>query len=254
MLDRFTSAAIAFLACPVCFAQGVVSVDLLTPAETTGTIPANIRIVDLFVDVATTDVWTGAGIRALTENGAVLSYFDADTNTPGTQPGLFNGGTANRFSTMLSKPRGRNVNARFTNAGAAATGSYDPAGPAPVTTASELNVAYGANPPETFDSPSVDGYIARIAVDITGVPEIPGFPMDDYTNWAAGPIDTMPAGSTVVLRSVPFQSGPTGTAIATFDAPLLTGLNWVLYIVVPEPTSLVILALGGLALLIPRRH
>ena len=243
MLKRFLATAAAMAASSIALAQGTATVDLLNPAETTGTIPTNTRIVDVFFDVATTDVWTAAGIRAVPENGATLIYFDNDPNTAGLQPGLFNGGTANKFTTMLSKPRGRDAAARFTNAGAAAAGAYDPAGAVPTTTPTLLNVAYFASPPETSGSPSVDGYIGRIAVDISAVAEIPGFPKSDYNNWGAGA--TAPPDARVVLRSA--GSGqPGGTATATFDVPALNFSNWVMWYV-PEPTSLALLALGGLA-------
>jgi hypothetical protein len=189
----------------IALGQAVVSVDLLDPSDGSvfSGVPANIRILDVLVDVADTDVWSATGMRVLTENGATLAYFDSDPETPGTQPGLVNGGTASRFLTSLSQPRGRNVNGRFTNAGAVATGAFDPAGPAPVTTANELNVAYSADPPPTDGSPAVDGYIARIAIDISGVS---GPNIHDYALWGAGPTASIPPGSMVVLRSRPLSA------------------------------------------------
>ena len=248
MPRHFVFNAIALLTCPRGFAQGVASVDLLNPEETSGTIPAHFRIVDVFVDVALTDEWTAAGIRATTENGASFNYFDSEPNTPGLQPGLINGGAANRFFTMLSKPRGREASNRFNNGMAATAGSYDPVGPTPLTAQSELNVAYFAY----FEPPDLqkDGYIARISVDISAVPEIPGFPIGDYTNWGAGP--TIPPGALVVLRSEPFQQ-QFGTVIATFDEPGLGGLNWALYYV-PEPASAAALTIGGLGVVLRRRE
>jgi hypothetical protein len=241
MLTRFLAVVAAMTASSIVMAQGTASVDLLNPAETTGTIPANTRIVDVFFDVASTDVWTAAGIRAVTENGATIIYFDGEPNTPGLQPGLLNGGTANKFTTMLSKPRNRDDAARFTNAGAAAAGAYDPDAGSPITLSGQLNVAYYNSPPETPGSPSFDGYVARIAVDISGVAGAPA----DYNLWGASPLAAVPAGATVVLRSVGVnQQG--GTAMATFDVPALNFTNWAMWYV-PEPTSLALLALGGLA-------
>lgn len=244
MFKRFFAPVASLAASSIALAQGTATVDLLTPSESPDPIPANTRIVDIFFDVASTDVWTAAGIRALTENGATLIYFDNDLNTAGLQPGLFNGGTANNFTTMLSKPRGRNVAGRFTNAGAAAAGAFD-GGASPVTTPGQLNVAYFASPPESSQSPAVDGYIARIAVDVSNVPPIPGADINDYDHWGAGPMADVPSNSRVVLRSNGVGQ-PGGTATATFDVPQLNWSSWAMWYV-PEPTSLALLTLGGLA-------
>ncbi|MBI5864965.1 MAG: PEP-CTERM sorting domain-containing protein [Planctomycetes bacterium] len=242
MLKRFLATAFAVAASSVAMAQGTIAVDLLDAGETTGTIPANFVIADVFVDIATTDVWTAGGVRALTLNGATLNYFDEDPNTPGVQPGLFNGGTANKFYTSLSKPRARDGAARFTNAAAAAAGAYNPTGPNAIKLPGELNVAYFASPPESSTSPSADGYVARLSVNIAGVSVPAG------ATWGAGVLGTEPAGSTFVLRSEPPVGGTQtpGTVLATFDVPQIAGVSWGIWFV-PEPTSLVLLALGGLA-------
>lgn len=218
--------------------------DLLNPDETSGTIPANFRIVDVYVNIAPDDMWTAGGIRATTENSAELNYFDTDLNTPGIEPGLFNGGVANKFHTMLSIPRGRDVSSRFAFGRAAAAGAYDPVGTTPVTAPNELNIAYFAVKSD-FPPRSVDGYIARVSVDISGVPEIPGYPISDYANWGAGP--TVPLGAVVVLRSEP-QNASFGTAVSTWDFPQFNGLNWAMYYI-PEPATLTLLTIGGLAVL-----
>lgn len=244
MLKRFLATAFALSASSVALAQGTVSVDYLDAAETSGAIPANLRIVDVFVDIATTDVWTAGGIRALTQSGATLAYWDSDANTPGSQPGLFNPGVANKFMTSLSKPRPRDGNARFANAAAAAAGAYNPPGPAAITTPGELNVAYFASPPETSTSPSVDGYVARIAVDVSGVAGAPA----NGTDWIAGEIPAGTPESRIVLRSQPpAGSNSPGTVLATFDVPTIAGISWGLYFI-PEPASLALLALGALAI------
>ena len=241
MFKRVVATAAAMVASTIVQAQGTASVDLLEPAETSGTIPANTRIVDVSFDVAPTDVWTAAGIRAVAENGASIIYFDRDLNTPGTQPGLLNGGTANKFTTMLSKPRNRDAANRFTNAGAAIGGGWDPPGPEAVTLANELSVWHHAFPPETFGAPSIDGYIARIAVDVS---DVAGAPADDAL-WAAGPLASVPASAIVVLRSVGVIH-PGGTGTATYDFPAVAFSNWAMWYI-PEPTTLALLTLGALA-------
>jgi hypothetical protein len=221
-------------------AQGTVSVDLLDPSETSGEIPAHLRIVDVFVDIATTDVWTACGINVRSQNGGALVYADVDSNQNGYQPGLFNLGVEGKFFTSLSRPRGRDAESRFTNAGAAAAGSYPTQPPSPTMTPSELGVAFFRNPPATSTTPSVDGYIARVAVDVSAIPGAPAG--NDF--WAVGP--SAPPGAPVVLISDPL--GPAlGTVIATFDVPAISGFNWQLWFV-PEPGSIGLLIFGALAM------
>jgi hypothetical protein len=245
MFKRSLAAAAAMTACSVASAQGTVIADALDPSETSGEIPANTRIVDLFFDVPLTDAWGGCGLRAAAENGATLIYFDSDLGTPGLQPGLVNGGLANKFTTMLSKPRGRDAAERFTDGQVVVPGAYDPPSNFPETTPTLLNVGYFPSPPETPGSPSLDGYIARVAVDVAAVPEIPGFPKSDYANWGAGPIGSIPVNSRVVLRSTGVNQ-PGGTATITFDQPAFNFTNWAMWYV-PEPTSLALLILGSVA-------
>jgi hypothetical protein len=195
-------------------AQVTVSVDRLDGAEPGTPVPANLVVVDVFVDVATTDVWTASGIRGLTFNGATLVY------AGGTTP-LINPGLANRFVTCLSKPRTRNADARFNNAGAATAGRYDPTGPTPVSTSTEVNATWFASPPENSGSPTFDGYIARVVIDISTAG------VDPSTIVVA---TTQPAGTVPLFRSEPSSgSQPRGTVAATFDVPAVTGLNWGVY-------------------------
>ena len=215
----------------IALGQVSVFVDLLSPADDGfDGLPQTIRCVDVFVDVATTDVWTAAGIRVVAENGGVLRYADGETNTPGLQPGLINPGFEHRFYTSLSKPRNRNAVGRFENAGAAIAGGYDPPAQYPTTDPGVLSVAYFCSPPATSGSPSVDGYIARIAVDISGT----GLP-EDYGGWGVSLITAIPPSATVVLRSVGVDQ-PFGTAVASFDLAALNGISWALWWI-PEPAS-----------------
>jgi hypothetical protein len=228
--------ALATFSGRVATAQVSPSVDLLSPGDVGfDGIPDIVRCVDVFVEVSTHDVWSAAGIRAVTENGATLQYTDGDANIPGDQPGLINPGFANRFTTSLSRPRNRNGFARFENAGAVPVGAYDPAAIDPVVTPVELNVAYNTNPPATPGSPSVDGYIARISVDVQAT----GLPLA-YEGWDAGLLNAVPPGATVVLRSQA-PNFPWGTAVVGFDSDI-RGITWALWWI-PEPS-------GGAAALI----
>jgi hypothetical protein len=88
MLKRFLATAAAMAASSIALAQGVATVDLLDPSDGaafTG-MPDTARAVDIFIDVATTDVWTAAGIRAVTENGASLVYLMATPTRPARSP------------------------------------------------------------------------------------------------------------------------------------------------------------------------
>jgi hypothetical protein len=131
------------------------------------------------------------------------------------------------FVTCVSKPLSRDASGRFLNSGAAVAGGYNPTVATATATESEVNVAWFASPPATTNSPSVDGYIARLAIDISGAvgidPETitvsPGLP---------------PSGTVVLLVSEPCSgfgcsSAPAGTAAATFDVPIISGINWSVY-------------------------
>ncbi|MBI5863293.1 MAG: PEP-CTERM sorting domain-containing protein [Planctomycetes bacterium] len=242
MKSQFLTVALAVATNAAALAQGTLAVDLLDPSETSGTIPANYKIVDVHVDIVETDVWTAGGIRAITSNGAAFVYFDVDPNEGVYRPGLFNPGVENKFVTSLSKPRPRDGEDRFHNAGAAAATGYYPDLPVPITTANEFNVVHFASPPENGASPSVDGYVARVAVDVAGV----GAPQGAI--WGAGLVGDGPQGAVYVLRSqLPGGTGAPGTALTTWDVPQISGINWGMWYVVPEPTSLILLTLGGLA-------
>ncbi|HEX5051937.1 MAG TPA: hypothetical protein VFZ65_09210 [Planctomycetota bacterium] len=197
-------------------AQVTLTVDRLDGADPGAPAPANIVVVDVFADVATTDTWTAAGLRATTANGAVLRY--------GAGTVLVNPGLADRFVTCLSKPLSRNTDARFNAPAVAVAGRYDPTGPTAVATAAEVNVAWFASPPVTSTSPSVDGYIARIAIDISGVGGI------DPTTIVVAP-GLPPAGTVALLVSqpAPASTAVAGTVAATFDVPVVTGTNWSIY-------------------------
>ncbi|MBI5863289.1 MAG: PEP-CTERM sorting domain-containing protein [Planctomycetes bacterium] len=230
----------ALLACSAAFAQGTFSLDVLDPSETSGTIPDNFKIVDVYVDIAETDVWTGTGIRVIALRGARLNY---DPNSSSFAP-LINPGTSDKFYTSLSRPRGRDDDARFNNGAAAVAGTYNPPGPWQGVNLTELNVAYFAVPPATSTSPSVDGYIARISIDVSRV----GAPSG--AAWYAGDLGTEPPDAVFVLRSEPPpppNSQTPGTVLATFDVPAISGIDWGLWYLVPEPTSLILISLLGVA-------
>ncbi len=214
-MKRATSTAVFVLALVAVSspAQVVLSVDRLDGVDPGAPAPASRIVIDVFADVAATDTWTAAGLRATTSNGAVLVY--------GAGTALVNPSTADRFVTCLSKPLARNADARFNAAQVAIAGRYDPTGATAVTTASEVNVTWFASPPVTSTSPSVDGYVARVAIDISGVPNI-----DPAT--AGVTTGAIPPGTVLLLTSQP-SAASFGTVSATFDVPTLSGINWRVY-------------------------
>ena len=156
MLKRFLAATFA-MAASAAFASVTTSVDLLDAGDGGTQPPAGVIAIDVFVDASTDDVWTAGGIRGLvTAAGSALNVSlryapNDDTNTPRAEQ-LFNPGTANRFTTFLTKPRVRDGAGRYTNAGAGVAGRYSPTGPIETATATELNAAWFASPPETSTS------------------------------------------------------------------------------------------------------
>jgi hypothetical protein len=160
-------AMLATAAAGVARAQVSLSVDRLDGADPGAPAPASLVVVDVLADVATTDTWTAAGLRATVANGAVLVY-GADLNELLVNPSRVDDDRVDPsrddpFVTCVSKPLARDASARFFNAGAAVAGHYDPSGFAAEAEASEVNVAWFASPPVIATSPSVDGYISNRA-------------------------------------------------------------------------------------------
>ena len=240
MLKRFL-ATILMAAGATAYASVTTTVDMVDPSDPITQPPAGVTCVDVFIDTtnAAGSAWTAGGLRGVvTAAGqaagvAILYAPTDDTNTPRAEQ-LFNPGTGNRFSTFLTKPRGRDVNGRYTNAGAGIAGGYNPTAPLETATATEVNAAWFAAPPETAASVGVDGYIARVALRTAGV----SLPIGAGTD--------VPAGATVIFESTGFDSGVAGSVSAAFDQPTPSGINWFVWYV-PEPASLALLGLGALA-------
>ncbi len=241
MLKRFLAAALIAVGGTAMGQIVGATLDILDGADAGAPTPAGVIVIDGFVDVASTDVWTASGVRCVTSNGATLIYADGDANAAGTQPQLVNTGAANnRYVTMISKPRARNAAGRFDNGAVAVAGGYDPTGPAPGTqNPTELNIAYFASPPEGAASPSVDGYVLRLAISA------PGYSASEVV--LGGP--TAPSGFGILLATIdgnPDGNTAAGWVNSSFDVPAPTGDSAWLW-AVPEPTSLALLALGALA-------
>lgn len=212
----------------------------LDPAAPAGRVTA-----DIFADLTPGDKWTVGGLRAFAMNGATFHYHtDNDANT--TNGDLLiapyrDDPVTDQHVTSLSRPRnGRTNVSRFdNNALAALFGQYVPPAPpgAETATATQLNVAWFASPPNTVGSPSVDGYVARISLD---------FVVPDGATMGVGQVDVIPANATPILMSYAFPgtSAPCGLVGASFQRPNLIGFDWAVWYV-PEPAG--VLCLGVLA-------
>ena len=237
MLKRFL-ATVMMVAGTSAYAAITTSVDMVDPTDGIAQPPAGVTCVDVFVDTtnAAGSAWTASGLRGVVTAagqaaGVAILYDEADSNRPLIQAGL-----DAKFLTTLSKPRGRDANGRWTLAGSAIAGRYNPTGPIHTQTATEINVAYFASPPENAQSLGVDGYIARVALSTAGVP----------AGQTIGAGREAPAGATVIFQSVGAEAGVAGNVNAAFDAPAPTGINWSVWYV-PEPASMALLGLGALA-------
>src|SRR5262245_38582674 len=193
-----------------------ISVDVLSSGE--GQLPPSTSIlcIDVMVDVTNADVWTAGGLRAETLEGVTILY-DHDPYSGDVR--LTNPGADHRFVTFYSKPRGRDAFERFTNGGAVSAGSYCPAAPNPPTAEDTLiNVVWFANPPETPESPTVDGAVFRLSLDVSAT----GVPAQFFQVFTG---NTAPPGTTVAFRST-CSGSYLGLSCTTYDVPSLTGINW----------------------------
>jgi hypothetical protein len=230
MLKRLLAAAMIVIATPFVRGQAVPSVSL-DPSS-----PSDRVTADIFVDLAPSDAFSAAGIRALAMNGATFHYArDADPNSPYPDQ-LFgpygSGPVGDQYVTCFSKPRvSRNAPGRFNDAADVSPGGrYNYAGTIAQTVASanEVNTSYYADPLPGPDSPSVDGYIGRIALD---------FDLPAGQSIGIGLAADIPVGATVIMLSEghdPFET-LRGLGVKSYDYLGLFFLDWAIWSA-PTPT------------------
>lgn len=229
-------------ASPIVTADISMSLDILDSGDPGGPAPAGLVVVDVAVDVSNTDWFVAGAIYAETANGAQFVY--ASGAPPFRPPGL-----AEPFVSFGSAAYGRDSAARFAPAGTIAeqsialAGSYIAGGSA-IFLPTYIDVGFFSSPVASPSEPQAprgrDGYVMRIALDVSGV-AIPGADNpEDYRIFAPG---SVPNGYEPVLISDPEVTTDAGTIVGSLSHPSPVGQNWGLY--VPEPGTLVLfLAVG----------
>jgi hypothetical protein len=208
-------------------ASVILSIDKLDPSDGIALPAAHIAIIDIFVDVSPNDAWSVGGFSGRAENGARFVYdLDPNSQVVPTAPGM-----DHRFVTFFSEPSERDADARFAQDAAVANlggNCYQ----WPWFSLLEAHFGFIGIPPPNPQTPSRDGYIARIALDLSQVRE-PLLRTDSARLVVAS---TPPAGGIPLLMSDCSAGGWSshGTVAATFDAPPLVGFDWGLY-GIPRP-------------------
>lgn len=226
------------------------SIDVLDGNDPGAPSPTGLVVVDVGVDVSANDWFVSAAIVGRTFNGATLEYgLYPDPNNP--LPTFLPPGLDNRFVSFGSAAYGRNDPPRFAPAGTIAEQTIGIVGdqPYPTFLPDEVGAGYFAIPlfaPSHPDAPrGRDGYIARVALDITGV-ELPG--ASDPGNYRIFTPGQVPAGFEPVFLSDPWQGLQFGTYVFSNYSPNNSfAQNWGVY--VPEPHSMGALLVGSLVVI-----
>src|SRR5262245_49244548 len=132
MSKHLITTILMLAAATVATATVTVSVDLCDAGDgialpANNLVPGGIAMVDVFASISF-GAWTASGVCVQPASGVTLRYA-TDPNTGA--PIAVNPGTANRFVTFFSRPRGRDSDARYENGEAMAWGRYSPGGATP---------------------------------------------------------------------------------------------------------------------------
>lgn len=223
--------------CQTTYASITLAVDKLDASDGLPLPPAHIVVVDVFVDLSENDAWTGALINGTAHSGAELEFLTQDPNSVPvfTAPGL-----DQRFVSFVSRPRGRNADERFTEAGAAGVEGLPIGPPVPILTSATFRLTsyHPATPPPVV---GLDGYIMRIALDLTNVSD-PAFRTDSTDIIVAS---TPPPGAILLFDcSGPAPYGGISAIGTSFEE---AHIAWGVY-GVPEPSALLLAILIAPAL------
>lgn len=258
MLRKFLATGLTLIGASFAYAQPVVTADLYNaPADGTNPAPVGFASVDINVAMGANDRWSSAGIAGSTANGALLHYNSLnqdpndvipDQDVTGAAPSAATVPTV-RHTTSVSRAQGRDGNARWTAAAAATeAGGWSPNATTPTLTETAINLAWLDGVPPTFGTSS--GFIARLTLNLLGTDSdtsIPGLQtMTDLI--VVNGSTALPQFYVPLFTSLGSRPEDRGTVVGSRDFPALNGIDWVLAgRQIPEPATLVLLALGGLA-------
>ncbi|MCC6357848.1 MAG: hypothetical protein IT450_03825 [Phycisphaerales bacterium] len=219
------------------------SIDLVDPTDGITQPPAGVIAIDVLADLSPDDGWVAAGLFGVVTpvgqaEGVTLRYApDNEPNNPSPDY-LLNPGTANRFVTFITRPRLRDGDIRYTSAGAGIAGAYATGGPVAVADPLELDVRWFTSAPEP--PPSVDGAIARIALDVSAL-------LDSHPGAAFATGRPADATGPIIFQSVHPSGGGLGTVSVSYDDPTVHGLDWAVWYI-PEPASIALFLIPVVAL------
>lgn len=168
--------------------------------------PANVFVVDVVADVTAGDSWNAGAISGRTFGGATFRYDVWILTTHGAFTHIRYPAPCPALTFVYS---------------AAVAGALCPLGPGETATPTEFNVAYFESPPPQMNHPTVDGTMARVAIDIAGT----GYTIGQLRVALQG---QAPCNSVALFETVscpPYA----GTSAATFDVPNAAGIDWGIY-------------------------
>lgn len=233
MLKKLLVATAVFATAAFASAQPVVTVSDIGPNGAGLTTGNNVGL-DIHVALGGA-AWLTGGVNGSASFGAFR--YASDPNGVVVLSGTRDFDASDEV-TMVSKPRGQTAAGRFKTNGngqiGTIPGGYDPGDPFVTTGPTSLNMAF-ANDAGDFTEIN-DGYITRVVVDLTG------------SGIAAGDVYAIAGTTPNNPGDILIATGKAGAgAVGNPDAldPAQTTL-WSLF-AIPEPASLALLVLGGLA-------
>lgn len=227
------------------------SIDILDSSDTGGPPPAGLLVIDTSIEVSENDRFVQCSIVGRTSHGASLVYAPmSDPNDVFLPPG-----SAQRFVTFGSAAYGRDDTARYSPSGTvveptiATSTAYESGAGLARFSSSEIDAVYFPTPPG--GRTGEDGFVLRVALDISGVSIAGGQEAENYRIFTPG---SEPPGYLPVFLSDNIRSDPPfgGIMVLGVDGlPGASGRDWGVY--VPEPASATYLLVVAMAIVARRR-